>query len=73
MIHNWYFKDKNPTFKFKGLIFQFQLFTDTNRYDLDASKTKVLEKDDLFELSCDGFEWAGGQEKAEGCLKATIK
>lgn len=73
MLHNWCFKDKNPTFKFKDLEFSIQVFTDTNRYDLDASKCLVNKDNDIFSLDCSGFQWAGGQENASGTCNVTIK
>ena len=43
MLHNWYFKDNNPIFRFKDLIFSIQLLTDTNRYYLDPSRYNILK------------------------------
>ena len=69
MLHNWCFKDKNPIFEFLGLKFSVQIFTDTNRYDLDDSKCVVSTQDDTFKVECSGLQWAGGQVDANGsCL-----
>ena len=35
MLHDWYFQVKNPVFEFCGQKFSVELFTRTNRYDLD--------------------------------------
>ena len=73
MLHNWTFKDKNPIFKFGGLRFSIQIFTDTNRYDLDESKCIVLENEDTFEVKCNGLQWAGGQVDAAGECYVVVK
>ena len=62
MLHNWCFHDTNPIFSFKGLRFRVEVFTDSNRYDLDPEKSEF--KDGI--LLSKGLTWAGGQEKAEG-------
>ena len=46
MLHTWSFKDKNPIFKFFDLRFSVQIFTDTNRYDLDENKLLYIGKID---------------------------
>lgn len=75
MLHNWCFKDKNPIFNFKNLKFSVQIFTDTNRYDLDANKCQIKENNNEFIVECLGLQWAGGQENANGScnIKVTLK
>ena len=73
MLHNWYFKDNNPIFRFKDLIFSIQLFTDTNRYDLDPSSCNILKNNESeFEVSCNQLQWAGGQENALGFVNVKV-
>lgn len=73
MLHNWYFKDNNPIFKYKDLTFSIQIFTDTNRYDLDPSQCKIIKMDEkTFEMCCNQLQWAGGQENDEGYCNVKI-
>src|SRR5690242_18185689 len=61
-----------PSVAFGGLRFGFLVFTDENTYGLDASRVRATESGDSMRLTCDGFVWAGGQEKAPGSLVATF-
>ena len=73
MLHNWYFKDNNPIFRFKDLVFSVQVFTDTNRYDLDPSCCNILKNNENeFEVSCNQLQWAGGQENALGFVNVKV-
>jgi hypothetical protein len=62
-----------PSVAFGGLRFGFLVFTEENTYGLDASKITATESGDAMRLSCTGFVWAGGQEKAPGSIVATFK
>ncbi len=72
MLHEWFFDVANPIFEFGGQNFSLELFTETNRYDLDKERCNVKVTENKFELYCDGLTWAGGQEKAEGEFKLTV-
>ena len=73
MLHNWYFKDNNPIFRFKDLVFSVQVFTETNRYDLDPSHCEILKNDaNEFEVYCNKLQWAGGQENALGFVNVKV-
>lgn len=72
MLHNWYFKDKNPIFEFHDLRFSIQLFTDTNRYDLDKEKCIIKKLDTNLKIICTGLQWAGGQEDSEGECEISV-
>lgn len=72
MLHNWCFKDKNPIFSFKELKFSIQIFTDTNRYDLDESKCIINTDGDTFTVTCNGLQWAGGQENCDGQCEVKV-
>jgi hypothetical protein len=61
-----------PSVAFGGYRFGFLVFTDENTYALDASRITASESGDTLRLSCTGFVWAGGQEKAPGSLVATF-
>jgi hypothetical protein len=62
-----------PSVAFGGLRFGFLVFTDENTYGLDASRTTAADTGDTLRISCTGFVWAGGQEKAPGSLIATFR
>jgi hypothetical protein len=62
-----------PSVAFGGLRFGFLVFTEENTYGLDASKIIATESGDTMRLSCTGFVWAGGQEKAPGSIVATFR
>jgi hypothetical protein len=62
-----------PSVAFGGLRFGFLVFSDENTYGLDASRITATESGDTMRLSCNGFVWAGGQERAPGSLVATFK
>jgi hypothetical protein len=53
--------------------FGFLVFTDENTYGLDRSKLRAERNGDGLRLICDGFVWAGGQEKAPGRLVASFR
>src|SRR5512138_630366 len=61
-----------PSVAFGGYRFGFLVFTDENTYALDATRLSASETGDTMRLTCTGFVWAGGQEKAPGSLVATF-
>src|SRR5512133_2213411 len=62
-----------PSVAFGGLRFGFLVFTDENTYGLDAARTTAEDAGDTMRLTCTGFVWAGGQEKAQGSLVAAFR
>jgi hypothetical protein len=62
-----------PSVAFGGLRFGFLVFTDENTYGLDAARITADDAGDTLRLTCTGFVWAGGQEKAPGSLVATFR
>lgn len=72
MMHNWGFSTTNPIFEFKTLKFSVQLFTKSNRYDLDGKKCLTKTEGNKFILQASGFEWAGGQEKCGGAATLAV-
>jgi hypothetical protein len=62
-----------PSVSFGDYRFGFLVFTDENTYGLDRSKLRAAISGDALEIVCDGFVWAGGQEKAPGRLVATLR
>jgi hypothetical protein len=62
-----------PSVVFGDYRFGFLVFTDENTYGLDRSRMRAEGSGDAMRLTCDGFVWAGGQEKAPGRLVATLK
>jgi hypothetical protein len=62
-----------PSVVFGDYRFGFLVFTDENTYGLDRSKMKVEGSGDDLRLTCDGFVWAGGQERAPGKLVASLR
>ena len=61
-----------PSVAFDTLRFGFLVFTDENTYGLDASKMQADVTAERMRLTCNGFVWAGGQQKANGSLTATF-
>jgi len=62
-----------PSVTFGDYRFGFLVFTDENTYGLDRSKMKVEGNGNALTLTCDGFVWAGGQQKAPGKLTASLR
>ncbi len=62
-----------PSVVFGGYRFGFLVFTDENTYGLDRTRMHVTGTDDAMTLTCDGFIWAGGQQKAPGKLTASLR
>ncbi len=62
-----------PSVAFDGFRFGFIVFTEENAYALDPSKIRATTTADVMDIRCDGFTWAGGQEKAAGTLVAQFR
>ena len=62
-----------PSVVFGAYRFGFLVFTDENTYGLDRTKMHATGTDDALTLTCDGFTWAGGQQKAPGTLTASFR
>jgi hypothetical protein len=62
-----------PSVPYEGLRFAFVVFTRENAYALDPHKISVSEVPGGLRISCDGFTWAGGQERADGHLVALLR
>lgn len=62
-----------PVVAFGEHRFGFLIFTSENTYGLDREKMKVEVDGDTMHLTCPGFVWAGGQERANGSLTATFR
>lgn len=62
-----------PVVAFGAHRFGFLVFTAENAYGLDREKMRVEVAGDTMTIKCDGFVWAGGQERARGSLTAIFK
>ncbi len=62
-----------PSVSFGDYRFGFLVFTNENTYGLDRTKMRVEGSGDALRLTCDGFVWAGGQEKAPGKFTASLR
>ena len=62
-----------PSVSFGDYRFGFLIFTDENTYGLDRAKLRAEGNADALEITCDGFVWAGGQERAPGKLTASLR
>jgi hypothetical protein len=62
-----------PSVAFGDYRFGFLVFTDENTYGLDRSKLRAEGTGDSLRLICEGFVWAGGQERAPGRLVASLR
>ena len=62
-----------PSVVFGDHRFAFLVFTEENTYAMDRAGMKAALTGDALTLTCDGFTWAGAQEKAPGKLTATFR
>jgi hypothetical protein len=62
-----------PSAAFDNLRFGFIVFGRDNAYAMDGSKMEAVETSTGLRITCNGFTWAGGQEKHSGSLVAQIK
>lgn len=62
-----------PSVVFGDYRFGFLVFTDENTYAPDRAGMSAAVNGDTLTLTCNGFTWAGGQEKAPGKLVATLR
>ncbi len=62
-----------PSVAFGDYRFGFLVFTDENTYAPERSGMSAHVNGDTLTLTCNGFVWAGGQEKAPGKLTATLR
>lgn len=62
-----------PVVAFGDYRFGFMIFTDENSYALDRTRLTATVTGDSMVVRCDGFLWAGGQERASGSLMATFQ
>jgi hypothetical protein len=62
-----------PSVSFGAHRFGFMVFTDENTYAPDPAGMKAQVNGDTMTLTCNGFTWAGGQEKAPGTLTAQFR
>ena len=62
-----------PVVAFGEHRFGFLVFTAENAYGLDREKMRVEVAGNTLTLKCDGFVWAGGQERARGSLSASFR
>lgn len=62
-----------PSVVFADHRFGFLVFSDENTYGLDRSRMHASGTADDLQLTCDGFVWAGGQERAPGQLTAVFR
>ena len=62
-----------PSVEFDGFRFGFLVFTGENAYALDPALMRAVTTSDSMHLMCNGFTWAGGQEKSPGMLTAIFK
>jgi hypothetical protein len=61
-----------PAVVFGNHRFSFLAFSDENAYGLDRARMRAAGSGDTLELVCDGFVWAGGQERAPGSLRVSF-
>src|SRR5512135_43448 len=62
-----------PSVEFAGLRFGFLVFSRENAYGMDRDAMRVEGDGDARVVTCSGFVWAGGQERAAGRLVARLK
>ena len=62
-----------PAVAYEGLRFSFLVFTRENAYAMDPQKMTATETSAGMRIACDGFTWAGGQERARGHLVVQLR
>jgi hypothetical protein len=62
-----------PSVPFADYRFGFLVFTTENTYAPSQAGMRAEATGDEMRVSCDGFTWAGGQERAPGRLTATFR
>jgi hypothetical protein len=62
-----------PSAEFAGFQFSFRVQTFENAYAIDPARTRLERSGDKLRYLCQGFTWAGGQEKAAGELTAELQ
>jgi hypothetical protein len=62
-----------PSAEFAGFQFSFRVQTFENAYAIDPARTRLERSGDRLRYLCQGFTWAGGQEKAAGELTAELQ
>ena len=72
MLHNWCFKSTNPIISFEGIKFSIELFTDSNRFDIDPDRLVLKIENNSCVFSSDGLTSAGGQLKHPGSVEGSV-
>ena len=67
------FSFPEPGVAYGGHRFSFLVFSRENTYAMDPALLTATERADGMDVTCTGFTWAGGQEKARGHLTATLR
>jgi hypothetical protein len=62
-----------PSIVFEGLQFGFRVFTDENVYALDPNAIGAAKSGESLLVTCDGFSWAGGQQKVGAGVRLTAR
>jgi hypothetical protein len=62
-----------PSAEFAGFQFSFRVQTFENAYAIDPARTRLVRSGDKLRYLCQGFTWAGGQEKMPGELTAELQ
>ena len=62
-----------PSVSYDGFRFGFLVFSRENAYAMDPKGMSAVELPDGLRITCDGFTWAGGQERARGKLVAVFR
>ncbi len=62
-----------PSAEFAGFQFSFRVQTYENAYAIDPARTRIERTGGHLRFLCQGFTWAGGQEKAAGELTADLQ
>ena len=63
---NW----PEPSFEFASYLFGFKVQTFENAYAIDPALSRIERSGGSLRFVCQGFTWAGGQERAQGELTA---
>jgi hypothetical protein len=61
-----------PSVAFDNLRFGFIVFGRDNAYSMDPHGMEAVATSTGMRITCNGFTWAGGQEKHDGTLVATL-
>lgn len=72
-MHDLSFDPANTWFTHRDYEFACQVFTFENAYGLNGAKCRLSDTSDTTGIQCGEFQWAGGQETAQGSASIFVQ